>query len=220
MTNNEHLPSDRRRGLRGVLGAALLSAGLLPLAAVAHAADRSVDPSSLVPPPPAFFNAECLSAGPSISCTLAFTDPVSPVNEPTGIVCGNGAQQFEVLDTWTRTVEGKRRYSSDGLLLRRHFRDRWDGTFTNSASGKSVSYSQRNTYLHDLGVPGDPGTGVQKNTVHLRVFDARGTVLMDVGRVVLSVDDDQVILRSGKSPFDDYWTGDSDALRPLCDALS
>jgi hypothetical protein len=39
-----------------------------------------------------------------------------------------------VLDTWTRTVTGKRFYDGDGLLLRRHFSDWWDGTLTNSVT--------------------------------------------------------------------------------------
>jgi hypothetical protein len=45
-------------------------------------------------------------------------------------------------------VTGKRTYDGDGLLVRRHFRDTWAGTFTNSATGATVAYEQRNTYLH------------------------------------------------------------------------
>src|SRR5690242_1527796 len=63
--------------------------------------DHGVDPGTLVPPPPDFFNAACRQAGRQILCSLAFTDPVSPAEEPTGLICGSGPDAFELLDTWT-----------------------------------------------------------------------------------------------------------------------
>jgi len=212
-----------RRSL--LLGSALVA--LLPAAvtitgpASAGAATASVDPSTLTPAPPDFFNAVCGKTGNHITCDLGFVDPVAPVEEPSGIVCGEGPSQFEVLDTWSRTVEGKRYYSADGLLLRRHFSDVWVGRFTNSVTGATVDYSERNTYLHDLAVPGDSSTGVERDTSRLRVFGANGTVLMTAGRTVLSRADDEILFQAGQHPFDAYFVrGDSSALQPLCDALS
>ena len=62
-------------------------------------------------------------AGQAIRCDLAFLDPNQPVEQPTGIIYGSGATAFELLDTSTRTVVGKRYYDANGLLLRRHFHD-------------------------------------------------------------------------------------------------
>jgi hypothetical protein len=185
------------------------------------AATRAVDPSTLTPAPPDFFNASCTRTGGHITCDLGFIDPVAPVEEPTGIICGTGSEQFEVLDTWHRSVQGKRLYSSDGLLLRRHFSDSWDGTFTNSVTGATVAYAQRGTYLHDLTVPGDNATGLERDTIRLRVFGANGTVLIQAGRTVLARSDDQIVFQAGQHPFDEYFgQGDSTALEPLCEALA
>jgi hypothetical protein len=208
---------------RGALVVAL-TAGVITLGSTTPSSasgDRSVDPSTLTPAPPDFFNSTCAASGTQIICDLAFVDPGAAVEEPLGIVCGTGPDQFEVLDTWTRTVKGKRFYSTDGLLLRRHFDDRWDGTLTNSVTGATVSYTQRGTILHDLTVPGDNSTGLSRETVRLRVFGDTGTVLVDAGRVVRDrADDDSVVFIAGKHSFEDYWNGDADALDPLCDALS
>jgi hypothetical protein len=117
-------------------------------------------------------------------------------------------------------VRGTRYYSADGLLLRRHFNDEWDGTLTNSLTGETVSYHQRNTYLHDLAVPGDPGSGIERDTTHLRAFSADGTVLIEAGRVVRSLEDDAVLFQAGQHPFDDYFNGDPSGVQSLCEALA
>ena len=85
-------------------GAAAAIAGSLAVttSAPASAAGNTVDPSTLTPAPPDFFNASCLEVGQSIRCDFAFVDPDQPVEAPTGIICGSGATAFEVLDTFTR----------------------------------------------------------------------------------------------------------------------
>lgn len=195
--------------------------GAITSSSVAAAGGRSVDPAELTPPPPDFFNASCNRTGNHITCDLYFIDPIAPVEEPTGIVCGQGADQFEVLDTWTRSVTGTRLYSTDGLLLRRHFFDSWDGTYTNSATGATVSYSQRGTYLHDLAVPGDNSSGLERDTIRLRITGTHGTVLIESGRTVLARADDEIVFQAGQHPFEAYYGhGDESALRPLCEALA
>jgi hypothetical protein len=213
-------PSLLKRCAMAAAAATLAAALMATSPSPASAAEHSVDPSTLTPPPPEFFNASCRSAGQQILCDLAFVDPNSPVEEQTDIFCGSGSAAFEVLDTWTRSVRGTRYYSADGLLLRRHFNDEWDGTFTNSLTGKTVSYHQRNTYVHDLAVPGDVGSGIEHDTTHLRVSSANGTVLIDAGLVVLSVEDESVLFQAGQHPIDDYFNGDPSGMRSLCEALA
>ena len=214
-----HPPRLRTRAMATTALAIAVALGVG--AGPASAGDRSVDPGTLTPAPADFLNATCARTGRQVQCDLAFVDPVSPVEEPTGILCGTGAAQFEVLDTWRRWVVGKRVYSGDGLLLRRHFNDRWDGTFTNSVTGATVAYEQRNTYLHDLAVPGDPGTGTERQTTHLRLETSHGSVVLEAGRVVFVHDLGSVVFASGKHAFADYFDdGDPGALQPICDALS
>jgi hypothetical protein len=212
----------RRAGLHAAVATTVAVVASLGLGnGSAFAGDRTVDPSTLTPAPPDFFNATCTWTGGRIQCDVAFVDPVSPVEEPTGILCGSGASQFEVLDTWSRTVIGKRVYNSDGLLVRRHFRDTWTGTLTNSATHATVPYEQRNTYLHNLTVPGDPGSGQEQQTTHLRLATRVGSVVLESGRVVIDYDRDALVFASGKHALAAYFDdGDTDAIQPVCAALT
>jgi len=209
---------------RRVAASAFVSLGIaigsVISAAPAIAAPSEVDPSTLTPAPPDYFNADCRAAGQQIICDLDFIDPFHPVDEPTGIICDSAAGPFEVLDTSDRWVQGKRYYSADGLLERRHFTDHYAGTLTNSVTGASVAYDQHGTYLHDLAIPGDVTTGTEENTTHLRAHTSTGVVLIDAGRLIISVDDGSTLFRAGQHPFDDYFEGDAGALAPLCSALS
>lgn len=214
-----HLPPTMRRS-PAVLAVAVLVA-LGSAAVPASAGDRSVDPATLTPAPPDFFNAVCDRVGARIQCDLAFVDPAGPVEEESGISCGSGGNAFQVLDTWTRSVTGKRVYSGDGLLLRRNFDDWWQGTLTNSVTGATTSYVQRNTYLHDLAVPGDVGTGNERQTTHLRLVTAHGSTVLESGHVVIAHESDSVLFASGKHAIADYFdNGDTAAVQPICDALS
>ena len=85
---------------------ALSAIATVPLAAPVWAAPRPVDPTTLNPPPPDFFNAECGQTGQHILCTLHFEDdPI--IGEPSGIFC----DATEILFSQTRAVVGKRTYS-------------------------------------------------------------------------------------------------------------
>jgi hypothetical protein len=205
-------------------GAAAALAGSLAVtsSAPASAAGDPVDPATLTPAPPDFFNASCFEVGQSIRCDLAFIDPEQPVEAPTGIICGSGATAFEVLDTFTRSVRGKRYYTADGLLVRRHFTDDIDGIYTNSVTGATVTYVQHGSHLVDNATPGDDSSGIQQDNSQLRVFSSNGTVVMDTGRVVFAVaDPDNPLFEAGQHPIGEYFTGaDPNALQPLCDALA
>jgi hypothetical protein len=199
---------------KATAAAAGIGALLLGAPAVAR---EAVDPSTLTPAPPASFNATCLRYGDHISCDLAFSDP-DLVGEPSGIVCGS----TELLVSQTRSVVGKRLYSSDGLLLQRHFREALSGTFTNPATGRSVWWAQHDTVRHDLSTPGDVGTGTTSITgVVSRVWSASGqTVLTDTGRLVVDESTGELVASSAHHPFDAYFSGsDADALAPICDAV-
>jgi hypothetical protein len=203
------------RGPRAIALAISLMALLAPASA---GASSSVDPTTLNPPPPDFFNAECERTGEHILCTLAFADDTI-IEEPTGIICDG----TELLITQDRSVVGKRYYSADGDLLRRHFRETFIGSLTNPDTGNSVPWVAHNTLRHDLGTPGVVQSGITHVTgqqIRISLPDG-GAILVDAGRIVVDESTFEIVDWSGPKAFDDYFVrGDADALDPLCDALS
>jgi hypothetical protein len=193
---------------------ALLVFPLLPQLAFAG---QPVGPSTLNPPLAARTNPVCERDGSQIICTLQFTDP--PFAGGSGVICGNGANSYEVLEFENRSVVGKRYYDQNGNLTRRHFREILSGTFTNPLNHVAVSFDGNDTRLHDLIVPGDVSTGTIQVTGHFRVFVPHGgTVIFEAGRTIETPDN--LISESGPHPFNDYFVfGDTAALQPLCDAL-
>jgi hypothetical protein len=199
---------------KAIAAAAGIGAVVLASPAIAR---ETVDPGTLTPAPPDFFNASCLRDGQHNTCTLGFQDP-DIVDEPSGIVCG----ATELLYSQARSVVGKRFYDADGNLVRRHFRESFTGTFTNPVTGRSALWEQHDTVLHDLAVPGDVATGTTKfSGLETRVWRASGgTVLTDSGRLIVDASTDEVVVASAHHPFDAYFReGDAAALAPLCDAL-
>jgi hypothetical protein len=182
------------------------------------AAREPVDPATLNPAPPPEFNATCDRLGNQIRCELAFSDPPF-FDEPSGVVCGG----VELLVSQTRAVVGKRFYQADGDLLRRHFRERFTGDFSNPVTGRSVVWVAHNTILHDLGVPGEIASGSTQITgQQIRIFaDGGGTVLLDAGRIVIDEATGEILSSSGPKHFDDYFAfGDEHALDALCAAVA
>jgi hypothetical protein len=196
-----------------------LFAGVLLLAASAApaAARTPVDPTTLNPAPPDFFNAECWETGAQIICTLAFSDP-EIVDEPSGIVCDG----VELLFSQSRSVVGKRFYDLGGNLTQRHFREFMNGTFTSPVSDGVVNWIQHDTIIHNLAVPGDLDTGnTQQSGLFARAWvPGGGSILMDVGTFLFSPTG-EALRSGGKHPFDEYFAaGDAAAMDPLCEALA
>jgi len=189
-----------------------LTGGLVFILALAAPASARtvVDPSTLNPAPPAAFNAVCFRDGSHITCNLAFSDP-DIVDEPSGIVCDG----TELLVSQSRAVVGKRTYDAEGNLLQRHFRESLDGTFRNPDTGRVALWTQPDTVIHNLAVPGDVATGTEQDSGLLsRVWlPDGGTILTDAGRLVVDVATDELVKVSGHHPI---VLGD---VAPLCAAL-
>ena len=209
----------RRFAAAAVAVAALGMAAGWPTTAAA--APAPVDPTTLNPAPPDFFNATCTRNGSGITCDLHFTEVVLD-HEPNGVVCDSAAGPVELIEVNTRSVVGKRYYDGAGNLLRRHFRDEWEATMTNPVTGRSATYLQTDRILHDLAVPGDNTTGSEEVTTRLRVVnDAGSTIFVDAGRTVIHEADGTIEFQAGQHRFDDYFVnGNTAAIQPLCDALS
>jgi hypothetical protein len=212
MASQPH-PSRRRAVARAVLAALV---GAFALAAPA-AARTPVDPGTLNPAPPDFFNAECWEGAGGVVCTLHFSDdPI--VDEPSGIVCDG----TELLYAQERSVVGKRYYDADGNLVQRHFREWMSGTFTNPDTGKSLPWEQHDTIITNLSVPGDLDSGTIRTTgLITRVWlPGGGSILLDAGTILEDFATAELIHEGGPHPFRDYFAdGDASALQPICDAL-
>src|SRR6476659_6384637 len=183
-------------------------------------AKELVDPTTLNPPPPAAFNPVCERVGDLIICEVQFSDP--PFAGGSGVICGSGANSFEPFQFQNRSVRGKRYYDQNGNLLRRHFREVFEGTFTNPITHKSVAYSGSDTHLHVLAVPGDNSTGTEAISGSVRIFlgPGNGTLAIDTGRFVFDEATGNTLMEKGQHPFFDYFAlGETSALQPLCDAL-
>jgi hypothetical protein len=177
-----------------------------------------VDPATLNPPPPPEFNPVCKKVGSGTICTVQFSDP--PFAGGSGLICGTGADAYEVFQFQNRSVVGHRYYDQNGNLTRRHFHEVDTGTLSNPNNHVALSFSGRITTLHDLSVPGDITSGTQVLTGPVRVYRPHGgTVIIETGRTVNSGTGD-FIRESGPHPFQDYFVfGDTAAVQPLCDAL-
>ena len=204
-----------RRTLTIAIAAALVAAAAV---AAPTTARSSVEPATLNPAPPDFFNADCQRTGGQILCTLAF-DTVDDVdNEPSGVVCDG----TELLFSQKRSVVGKRFYSADGDLLRRHFQEDYTGSFTKPGGG-TVLWVAHNDISHTLATPGDVASGTTRVTgQQIRLFvPGGGTVLIDAGRVVIDESNGELLAWSGPKHFDDFFVrGDAHALDPLCAAVA
>ena len=208
-----------RKLLLGTFSLALvLALSILFAERSASADDRSVDPSTLNPPPPPQFNPVCERVGSGTICTVQFSDP--PFAGGIGIVCGTGANSYEVFQFQNRSVTGKRYYDQNGNLTRRHFNEVDTGTLSNPLNHKAVSFIGRGTTLHDLSTPGDINSGTLVLTGNFRVYRADGgTVTLEAGRTINTGTGD-FIRESGPHPFQDYFVfGDTAAVQSLCDAL-
>lgn len=176
-----------------------------------------VDPATLNPAPPDFFNAVCVQIGRGTVCDLAFDDD-DIVNEPSGIICG----PTEILFSQSRSVVGKRFYDADGNITQRHFRESLSGTLSSPDTGKVVLWVQHDTVIHNVGVPGDLSTGtISFSGLGFRAWrPGGGTVLTDAGTMLRDQATDEVIRAGGRHPFEAYFVGgEASALQPLCDAL-
>jgi hypothetical protein len=198
------------RSVALVIGVSLMLAGPV-------AAREPVDPNTLNPPPPAEFNPTCERIGSRVICDLAFSDPPF-ASEPSGIICDG----TELLISQNRAVVGKRFYDADGNLTRRHFREDFTGTLVNPSSGITLDWVAHNSIVHDLAVPGDVASGITTiSGQQIRVFGDAGTVLVDVGHLVVDEATGELLHSSGKHAFDDYFVnGNTEALAPICDAIS
>jgi hypothetical protein len=145
-------------------------------------------------------------------------------SEDTGIVCGNGAGSFDVINTATVHRYGTDFFDQNGNFVRDIGYGDTTGTFSNSVTGASVTYKARSIYHDSLAIPGDFNstfTGVTTGEMQITA-PGSGVVWQNTGRFVDTFDPngDETLMWHG--PHDDLvygFLGDTSVAQKLCAAL-
>jgi hypothetical protein len=204
------------RTFRALLAIVFL-AGIALLPPAAAFADPPVLPP-LNPPPPAFLT--CRATGNGAICEGARTLVEGPTD--TGIVCGSGANAFDIFDQGGSLNQHViRYYDQNGNLTRRVIQDNWDASqWSNPLTGHFIQYTQHNTITDDLAVPGDFNTATETNTGE-NIFRPphSAPVFFSTGRIV-TAPDGTIEFRAGQQNFLDVFVdGHTELLDPVCAAL-
>ncbi len=173
----------------------------------------------LNPPPPPWQT--CKAVGDGTICEGTNVESYGPVDS--GIVCGSGASAFDIFDTGTDDYSVWKKFDTDGNLVRRVFHDHYTfGQFSNPLNGAVVPYTQTDTRIDVLAVPGDLGSATETTTwqSQFHVQGAGAPVLWNSGRTVQFPINGATEFRAGRL---DFWRlfadGDTSVLDPLCAAL-
>ncbi len=163
-----------------VLTVALAGVLVLPIPAAARSV---VDPSTLTPPPNPAANPVCGWTGGQVQCLSDFTFTVTDAE--TGIFCPGG----QLLETSQRHTQSHRFYDSDLLLTRRVTQEWVEGILYVRETGQMVRWTDVDTGIATLRVPGDPSTGTGVNSgAYIHLYPAGGGSVLLAGRTVEDFD--------------------------------
>ena len=160
-----------------------------------------------------------LAAPPSRDFDFTFT-----FSEDTGIVCGSGANSFDVIDSATVHRYGTSFVDQNGNFVRDIGYIDTHGTFSNSVTGASLDYKARSIDHDSLASPGDfDSTFTAVTTGEMQIIaPGGGVVWQNTGRFVdiFSPNGDESLTWTG--PHDDLvygFLGQTAVADKLCAAL-
>lgn len=160
-----------------------------------------------------------LAAPPSRTFDVTFT-----FSEDTGIVCGSGADTFDVINTATVHHYGTDFFDENGNFAKDIGYIDTDGTFSNSVTGAALTYKARSIEHDSLAIPGDFNssfTAVTTGEMQL-VSPGGGVVWQNTGRFVDTFDPNGDETLGWRGPHDDLvygFLGDASVAQKLCAAL-
>lgn len=172
----------------------------------------------LYPPPPPWQT--CKAVGDGTICEGTNVESYGPVDS--GIVCGSGASSFDIFDTATDDYSVWKKFDTDGNLVRRVFHDHYTfGQFSNPLNDAIVPYTQTDTRIDVLAVPGDLGSATETTTwqSQYHVQGAGAPVFWNSGRTVQFPIFGPTEFSAGRLDFFQLAAGDTSVLGPLCAAL-
>jgi hypothetical protein len=174
---------------------------------------------TLNPPPPDFET--CHQGG---NGTVCVGNRTSEANlEGTGIFCGIGPDAFEIFDDGGTVLQHfERWYDADGNLLRRLSKSTWLGSaWINPDTGARVLYRQTNVTVEVLAVPGEFGSATTTTTGVVNfTLPGGGAIVRNAGRTIFGPDGSLEFSSGPQAILDYFLNGDTEALQPICDALS
>jgi hypothetical protein len=195
---------------------ACVAAALLPSSSVAG------QPVTQPLNPPPLSWQTCKAVGDGTICQGTNVESYGPVD--TGIVCNSGASAFDIYDAGTDDYSVWKKFDTDGNLVRRVFHDHYSfGQFSNPLSGKAVPYTQTDTRIDVLAVPGDPGSATETTTWQslFHLPGAGAPVFWNSGRTVQFPIFGPTEFSAGRLGFWQLFdAGDTSVLDPLCAALA
>ncbi|HKC83012.1 MAG TPA: hypothetical protein VKD46_03330 [bacterium] len=202
--------------MRSILVLATVSVAAL-VATTAGLAGQPVT-QTLNPPPPPWQT--CMAVGDGTICEGTNIESDGPYD--TGIVCGSGANTFDIFDTSTDNYSVWKKFDTDGNLVRRVFHDHYTfGQFSNPLNGAVVPYTQTDTRIDVLAVPGDLNSATETTTWG-SVFHLPGAgapVFWNSGRTVQFPIFGATEFSAGRLDLFQLSDGDTSVLGPLCAAL-
>ena len=198
-----------------IIVGAISAVALIP---AAQAGQPVVD--ELNPPPPSFLTCKAVGAGTICEGSRQF---VKESEEAPELVCGSGADAFTIYDQGDIYQRATRWYDADGNLTRRILFERWaPAWWSNPLNGETVPYTQTNTFIAVLAVPGDFDTATE-TIVGESIWTDPETgkkVLRSVGRQVVGADG-TLEFRAGQQAFlDAFVDGDLSVFDDVCAALA
>lgn len=165
------------------------------------------------------FASVALAAPPSRNFDVTYS-----FSEDTGIVCGSGANAFDVINTATVHHYGTDFFDQNGNFARDIGYVDTNGTFSNSVTGASLSYKARSIDHDSLAIPGDfNSTFTADTTGEMQIVSPGGGVVwQNTGRFVDTFypNGDETFAWDG--PHDDVvygFIGDTAVAQKLCAAL-
>jgi hypothetical protein len=145
--------------------------------------------------------------------------------EDTGIVCGSGANSFDIIDSATVHRYGPSFSDENGNFVKDiNYIDKV-GTFSNSVTGASIQYKSRGIAHDSLAIPGDfNSTFTALTTGEMNVVvPGSGAVWQATGRVVDTFypnGDETLDFYGQHDPALYYLLGETSVADELCTALS
>jgi hypothetical protein len=199
-----------------LIASSLCAAGAAILGSAALAGQPV--PQPLNPPPPPWQT--CKAVGDGTICEGTNVESYGPLD--TGLVCGSGASAFDIFDAATDEYSVWKKFDTDGNLVRRVFHDHYTfGQFSNPRSGAVVPYTQTDSRIDILAVPGDLGSAVETTTWQSQFHVQAGgaPVFWNSGRTVQFPINGATEFRAGRLDWFELSDGDAAVLGPLCAAL-
>jgi hypothetical protein len=160
-----------------------------------------------------------LASPPSRDFDFTFT-----FSEDTGIVCGSGANSFDVIDSATVHRYGTSFFDENGDFVKDIGYTDTRGTFSNSVSGASLTYKSRSVNHDSLAIPGDFNstfTGITTGEMQI-IAPGGGVVWQNTGRFVDTFEPNGDETLAWQGPHDDLvygFLGDTSVAQQLCTAL-